>query len=379
VTSTKVPTPCSFRGHLLWMVFGLGIAGGALSACTFPLQVQYQPPYSPEPLMGLDATQATLFLPPVEDQRANQENLNTCRATNAHTYVTGRSPRRIVREALVEELGRMGITVEGSPNEAQGTLKATLKTFEFCMVPEGYFGYANKATFVAEVAVFRKGTRVPLWTTRLSSEKRMPLPFTFNTAEPQYPLSEALTEAISQLRRQPGFAQAVASLARAPSPLPDLQGAGGKPATIIEDLAQELSIGIQKHHIIRIAVLPLYDASHEVNRPLGNYLTEILTNKLYKTGSAKVVERAQLNKVIEELRLTMSGRFDDASVQRIGQLLGVDGVIVGSYTELGTHTVEVNSRVIHVETGEIVGARQAPFKFLSVQLRHYYGKRSPMA
>ena len=68
-----------------------------------------------------------------------------------------------------------------------------------------------------------------------------------------------------------------------------------------------------------------------------------------------MVERSQLDKVIEELHLTMSGRFDEASVQRIGKLLGVDAVIVGSYTELGTHTVEVNSRVIHVETGEIVG------------------------
>ncbi len=138
-------------------------------------------------------------------------------------------------------------------------------------------------------------------------------------------------------------------------PEKSIAGKGEQLEGPIEDLAKQLSSGIKTHHIIRIAVLPLSDASHEVNRPLGNYLTEKLTTALYKIGSAKVVERSQLDKVIEELHLTMSGRFDEASVQRIGKLLGVDAVIVGSYTELGTHTVEVNSRVIHVETGEIVG------------------------
>ena len=36
------------------------------------------------------------------------------------------------------------------------------------------------------------------------------------------------------------------------------------------DLANQLSAGIKEHQIRSIAVLPLYDASHEVNRPLGN-------------------------------------------------------------------------------------------------------------
>jgi len=130
---------------------------------------------------------------------------------------------------------------------------------------------------------------------------------------------------------------------------------GGSLGTKIEDLAQQLSTGLEEHHIKRIAVFPLYDIAHEVNRPLGNYLTEKLTTMLYKIGSAKVLERSQLDKVIEEVHLTKGGRFDDASVQQIGKLLGVDAVIVGSYTELGNHTVEVNSRIVNVETGEIVG------------------------
>jgi len=126
-------------------------------------------------------------------------------------------------------------------------------------------------------------------------------------------------------------------------------------AALIEDLAKQLATGIKRHHIIRVAVLPIGDASHAIDNPLSNYFTEKLTNTLYKTGSAKIVERSQLGKVIDELALTMSGRFDDASVKRIGQLLGVDALIMGTYAELGTRTVEVNSRIVNVETAEVLG------------------------
>lgn len=124
----------------------------------------------------------------------------------------------------------------------------------------------------------------------------------------------------------------------------------------VQELANQLSMEIHNHSISRIAVLPISDASRQVNRPLGNYLTETLTTALYKTASVKVVERFQLDRVIDELALTMTGRFNDASVKQIGRLLGVDALIIGTYVELGTRNVEVNSRIVAVETGEVLGA-----------------------
>ena len=136
------------------------------------------------------------------------------------------------------------------------------------------------------------------------------------------------------------------------SPISSAQGQLGDR---IQDLANQLSASLNNHAISRVAVLPVGDASHSARKPLGNYLTDKLTNALYKTGSAKIIERSQLEKVIDELALSMSGRFDDASVKRIGQLLGVDALIMGTYTELGTRTVEVNSRIVNVETAEVLG------------------------
>ena len=107
---------------------------------------------------------------------------------------------------------------------------------------------------------------------------------------------------------------------------------------------------------IRIAVLPIENASGGISGPLGNYLTERLTNSLYAKSVGKLVERSQLKKVIDELALTQGGIFDEGSAKKIGRFLGVDAVVTGTYAELGNQTIEVNSRMVRVETGEVLGA-----------------------
>ena len=124
---------------------------------------------------------------------------------------------------------------------------------------------------------------------------------------------------------------------------------------LFKDLADQLSIGMKGHHISRLAILPLADAARNANTPLGNYLTDKLTNQVYMTSLAKVIERSQLQKVMDEQHLSLMAIFDDASVKRIGGLLGVDAVIMGTYAELGLDSIEVNVRSVAVETAEIVG------------------------
>ena len=123
-----------------------------------------------------------------------------------------------------------------------------------------------------------------------------------------------------------------------------------------KDLADQLSIGMKGHHISRLAILPLADAAQNANTPLGNYLTDKLTNEVYMTSSAKVIERPQLQRVMDEQHLSLRAMFDDASVKRIGGLLGVDAVIMGTYAEMGLDSIEVNVRSVAVETAEVVGA-----------------------
>ncbi|OAI46416.1 hypothetical protein AYO43_06330 [Nitrospira sp. SCGC AG-212-E16] len=122
-----------------------------------------------------------------------------------------------------------------------------------------------------------------------------------------------------------------------------------------KDLADQLSIGMKGHHISRLAILPLADAAQNTNTPLGNYMTDKLTNEVYMTSSVKVIERSQLQRVMDEQHLSLRTMFDDASVKRIGSLLGVDAVIMGTYAETGLDSIEVNVRSVAVETAEVVG------------------------
>lgn len=123
-----------------------------------------------------------------------------------------------------------------------------------------------------------------------------------------------------------------------------------------QSLTEQLSVGLKRHGITRVAVLPVEDSSNIAGKALGRYLTEKITTRLHGTGQVQIVERSKLGQVVDELALTQTGRFDEASAKRIGNLLGVDAVIVGTYTELGVHTIEVNSRIVKVETGEVLGA-----------------------
>ena len=124
----------------------------------------------------------------------------------------------------------------------------------------------------------------------------------------------------------------------------------------LKALANQLMAGFMGSSDIRVAVLPIENASGAASGTLGNYLTERLTNNLYAKSVVKVVERAQLKKVVDELALTQGGNFDEGSAKKIGRFLGVDAVVTGTYAELGNQTIEVNSRMVRVETGEVLGA-----------------------
>lgn len=139
------------------------------------------------------------------------------------------------------------------------------------------------------------------------------------------------------------------------SPNNDKRGAGLQLDYSMKSLVDQLTAPLKQQQPPLVAVLPLENFVKPGNTPLGIFLADKITNTLYGTGFVKVVERARLGKLSEELALTAGGDFDEASAKRIGRLLGVDSVVIGSYAELGQQVIEINSRIIHVETGEVLG------------------------
>lgn len=88
----------------------------------------------------------------------------------------------------------------------------------------------------------------------------------------------------------------------------------------------------------------------------GKIVSERITTELIKLKKLKVVERREIEKVLGELKLQVSGQMDQASAKRLGLMLGADLLIVGTLTELPGGKIELNARLAGVESGEAVSA-----------------------
>jgi formylglycine-generating enzyme required for sulfatase activity/TolB-like protein len=88
---------------------------------------------------------------------------------------------------------------------------------------------------------------------------------------------------------------------------------------------------------------------------MGGIVAEWFTTAMVKDGRFQVVERALLKQIIEEQKLGMSGLIDQGSTAQLGKILGVKTIISGSVL-LFQDYVEVNARIINVNTGSIVAA-----------------------
>ncbi len=72
-----------------------------------------------------------------------------------------------------------------------------------------------------------------------------------------------------------------------------------------------------------------------VNQDIGKGIADLLVDKLVGNGTYSVIERKMLDKIIAEQNMSNSDRFDPNSAAKIGKLLGVDAIIVGSITQFG--------------------------------------------
>jgi TolB-like protein len=70
----------------------------------------------------------------------------------------------------------------------------------------------------------------------------------------------------------------------------------------------------------------------------------------------KVMERAQLNKILEEQSLGHSGVIDAATAAQIGKGIGVDAIIIGSVAASTSGAISIDARVIDTESAAIIVA-----------------------
>ncbi|HAH31154.1 MAG TPA: hypothetical protein DCL44_02450 [Elusimicrobia bacterium] len=126
-------------------------------------------------------------------------------------------------------------------------------------------------------------------------------------------------------------------------------------------LALRLQQGIEDYPNIKIAVLefPYINGRQSDGSAV---VQERLTTLFAKNKKITVIERNLLQKVAGELKLQASGAMDETSTQKMGKLLGAEAVLTGTLNDLNDKEVEINARVLIIQTGKIAAAEKITVK-----------------
>lgn len=126
----------------------------------------------------------------------------------------------------------------------------------------------------------------------------------------------------------------------------------------------------------RVAVSRFEDRAGTGYNHLGEGVADMLVTALVKTNKFSVLERQELERVVAEQRLGESGLVTAETAPKLGKLLGVELLVVGSVSEFGTKEKKISGglsfigggiktktsravvdiRLINTVTGEIVAA-----------------------
>ena len=115
---------------------------------------------------------------------------------------------------------------------------------------------------------------------------------------------------------------------------------------------------------------------------IGKGVADMLVNQLVRNGTYSLVERKQLDRILQEQNFQQSGRADASTAAQLGRILGVDAIVIGSITQFGRDdkrlgvgggvrvggvgiggigrrsskaVVGIDARIVDVRTAEILG------------------------
>ncbi len=82
---------------------------------------------------------------------------------------------------------------------------------------------------------------------------------------------------------------------------------------------------------VKSAVAAVFGTDQDV----GKGISDMLVQKLVQEGKYSVIERKALDKILAEQNFSNSDRADSSTAAKIGKILGVDAIIIGSITQFG--------------------------------------------
>jgi curli biogenesis system outer membrane secretion channel CsgG len=89
---------------------------------------------------------------------------------------------------------------------------------------------------------------------------------------------------------------------------------------------------------VRTTVAQIFGTDQDV----GKGISDMLVEKLVNGGQYSVIERNALDKILKEQNFSNSDRADASTAAKIGAVLGVDAIIIGSITQFGRDDQHTN-------------------------------------
>ena len=134
--------------------------------------------------------------------------------------------------------------------------------------------------------------------------------------------------------------------------------APGLPAAV-DKLAALITSSLPKSSgEIKIAIAPfanLGPTAHE--KKLGEVVSELLVTRLSGKPGIVIIERAQIDQILDELKLSMLGLTEGSNAEKVGKLLGADAMIVGSVSEIGAKFA-ISARHVDMATSRVMFAKE---------------------
>lgn len=101
---------------------------------------------------------------------------------------------------------------------------------------------------------------------------------------------------------------------------------------------------------MRIAIMNM--TGQGVSANITYSVSELMRTEMFNTGMFRVVEREQMDKIMKEAELQASGCTDTECAVKLGKIMSVDRMLVGSIVKIGTKLI-INARIINIERGEM--------------------------
>lgn len=107
-----------------------------------------------------------------------------------------------------------------------------------------------------------------------------------------------------------------------------------------------------------IAVMPFenggsYGRDREDFEALQQGIPAMLMSELAARTNARVVDRSDINRLLNEQNLATQGRVDAQTAARVGRLVGARYMIMGSFID-HYGKMRIDARIVNVETSEIM-------------------------